>query len=83
MEVRMASHGKGQKAGKAQFEADARPQFAKTRHCADTAGTASAEPRALTRRPDGDATFSNDPDEGAARARKADRNSHSPARGRH
>ena len=76
----MASQRKDQEAGRAPAEADARPQFAKKRHGGDNDGTASAEPRVSTGRTDGDSTFSNDPDEGAARAQKADRNPQSPAR---
>ena len=71
----MAAQGKEQKAGRAQVEADARPQFARKRHGGDNDGTAAAEPRALPGRPDGDSTFRNDPDAGAARAREADRSS--------
>lgn len=76
----MSSPGKSQKEGRAQAEVDARPQFAGKRHGGDNDGTSSAEPRVLTGQPDGDSTFSNDPDEGAKRAREADKNRQGPAR---
>ena len=76
----MAELGRKRTSGRERVEADARPQFEKSRHGVRNDGTSSAEPRSLTRQSDGDSTFDDDPDEGARRARRADMNRQSPAR---
>lgn len=78
----MVETSEKRKAAGKRAETDAAPQFAKSQHGARNDGTSSAEPRVLTGRRDGDSTFSNDPDEGAERARRADGDRQSPSRER-